>query len=86
MKKLVLGAALILAAVLAAVPLAAATGPNAHESAPATVSSAQGSRVVGYFIEWGIYGRGYRVKDVATSGSAARLTRSTTRSATSRRT
>ena len=74
MKKLVLGAALILAAVLAAVPLAAATGPTAHESAHAAVGSAHGSRVVGYFIEWGIYGRGYRVKDVATSGSAAKLT------------
>jgi chitinase len=30
-------------------------------------------RVVGYFTEWGIYGRSYLVKNVATSGSAARL-------------
>ena len=29
--------------------------------------------VVGYFIEWGIYGRQYFVKNVATSGSASRL-------------
>ncbi len=29
--------------------------------------------VVGYFIEWGIYGRQYLVKDVKTSGSAERL-------------
>jgi chitinase len=29
--------------------------------------------VVGYFTEWGIYGRNYLVKNVATSGSAARL-------------
>jgi chitinase len=31
------------------------------------------AKVVGYFIEWGIYGRGYFVKNVATSGSASRL-------------
>jgi chitinase len=31
------------------------------------------TQVVGYFIEWGIYGRQYLVKNVATSGSAARL-------------
>lgn len=31
-------------------------------------------RLVGYFIEWGIYGRGYFVKNVLTSGSADRLT------------
>ena len=74
MKRIALGAALILAAVLAAVPLAAGTAPTARDSTRATVSGAHESRVVGYFIEWGIYGRGYRVKDVATSGSAARLT------------
>jgi chitinase len=31
-------------------------------------------RLVGYFIEWGIYGAGYFVKNVLTSGSAERLT------------
>jgi chitinase len=31
------------------------------------------ANVVGYFIEWGIYGRQYFVKNVATSGSASRL-------------
>jgi len=31
------------------------------------------AKVVGYFIEWGIYGRQYFVKNVATSGSASRL-------------
>jgi chitinase len=36
-------------------------------------STAAGQEVVGYFISWGIYGRGYRVKDVATSGSASKL-------------
>ena len=33
----------------------------------------RGGEVVGYFIEWGIYGRQYLVKDVKTSGSAEDL-------------
>jgi chitinase len=36
-------------------------------------SGTRSTQLVGYFTEWGIYGRQYRVKDVATSGSAARL-------------
>jgi chitinase len=32
------------------------------------------ARLVGYFIQWGIYGRAYFVKNVLTSGSAQRLT------------
>ena len=31
-------------------------------------------QVVGYFAQWGIYARNYRVKDVDTSGAASRLT------------
>ena len=31
-------------------------------------------RVLGYFTQWGIYGRNYRVKNIDTSGSAAKLT------------
>lgn len=30
--------------------------------------------VAGYFTEWGVYGRNYQVKNIATSGSAAKLT------------
>ena len=33
-----------------------------------------GKRVVGYFAEWGVYGRNYHVKNIETSGSAAILT------------
>ncbi|WP_339328421.1 glycosyl hydrolase family 18 protein [Luteimonas aquatica] len=33
-----------------------------------------GKRVIGYFTQWGIYGRNYRVKNIDTSGSAAKLT------------
>jgi chitinase len=32
------------------------------------------SRLIGYFIEWGIYGRAYFVKNVLTSGSAEQVT------------
>ncbi|HEV8251211.1 MAG TPA: glycoside hydrolase family 18 protein, partial [Gaiellaceae bacterium] len=35
---------------------------------------AETGRVVGYYIQWGIYGRGYTVKNVETSGSADKLT------------
>ncbi|MEU8587892.1 glycoside hydrolase family 18 chitinase [Streptomyces sp. NPDC048664] len=33
-----------------------------------------GAVKLGYFTEWGIYGRGYNVKNVVTSGSAAKIT------------
>jgi chitinase len=33
-----------------------------------------GKNVVGYFAEWGVYGRNYHVKNIVTSGSAAKLT------------
>src|SRR5215218_1429558 len=56
-----------LVGLIAAVPLAAG-----HNDRPRY--HAGGGEVVGYYTSWGIYGRQYRVKDVATSGSAARLT------------
>ena len=59
----------VLAALAVAVPLAATGLPG-----PAARAKAAGRQVVGYFIEWGIYGRNYTVKDVKTSGSADRLT------------
>lgn len=31
-------------------------------------------RVIGYFTQWGIYGRNYRVRNIDTSGSAAKMT------------
>ncbi|WP_283135245.1 glycosyl hydrolase family 18 protein [Rhizohabitans arisaemae] len=33
-----------------------------------------GSKVLGYFVSWGIYARNYKVKNIDTSGSAAKLT------------
>jgi chitinase len=52
-----------------AVPLA-----TAGLSDSAAAKRGRAHAVVGYFIEWGIYGRNYKVKDVETSGSAERLT------------
>src|SRR6266545_219146 len=47
-------------------------------STPAAVARARGDdddkKLVGYFIEWGLYGRAYLVKNVVTSGSATKLT------------
>ncbi|MEU9152173.1 glycoside hydrolase family 18 protein [Streptomyces sp. NPDC048417] len=50
---------------------------TASAAAPSTPSAPQvqaGSKVVGYFTEWGVYDRKYLVKNVETSGSAAKLT------------
>ncbi|WP_332840086.1 glycosyl hydrolase family 18 protein [Stenotrophomonas sp. Iso1] len=46
-------------------------GPGSSEG---NTGSGDGKRVIGYFTQWGIYGRNYRVKNIDTSGSAARLT------------
>ncbi|QFZ23678.1 glycosyl hydrolase family 18 protein [Saccharothrix syringae] len=46
-------------------------------SAPVTASTSDlvdGHARVGYFVQWGIYGRQYFVKNLDTSGTAARLT------------
>lgn len=43
-------------------------------SSSSSVPKTGGKKVVGYFAEWGIYGRNYHVKNIQTSGSAAQLT------------
>ncbi|MEV5801210.1 glycoside hydrolase family 18 protein [Streptomyces collinus] len=53
--------------------LLAGAGP-ATAAAPTAPQLKAGSKVVGYFTEWGTYDRKYFVKNVETSGSAARLT------------
>jgi chitinase len=45
----------------------AASTPHAH-------AKGGEKKVVGYFIQWGIYGRGYAGKNIITSGSAGKLT------------
>ncbi|MFF4600060.1 glycoside hydrolase family 18 protein [Amycolatopsis sp. NPDC001319] len=59
-------AALALAAVAAPVSTAATAAPAAPQASV--------GKVVGYFTEWGVYDRNYHVKNVETSGSAAKLT------------
>ncbi|MER6140108.1 glycoside hydrolase family 18 protein [Streptomyces sparsogenes] len=51
---------------------AAKAGTTPGTKAGAT--AAAGNKVVGYFTEWGIYQRNYHVKNIETSGSAAKLT------------
>ncbi|WEB38979.1 glycoside hydrolase family 18 protein [Streptomyces yunnanensis] len=48
--------------------------PTATHPVTAARTAAAGNKVVGYFTNWGIYGRNYQVKNIETSGSAARLT------------
>jgi chitinase len=63
---------------LAAVALlAAGVVPAAVAATPmqdGTRTVAAGKKVVGYFTEWGVYDRNYHVKNIKTSGSAAKLT------------
>lgn len=53
---------------------------NASALSSAITVSTQGNppggnkRIIGYFAQWGIYGRNYRVKNIDTSGSAAKVT------------
>ncbi|WP_327335808.1 glycoside hydrolase family 18 protein [Streptomyces sp. NBC_01324] len=47
-----------------------AAAPAAAPAAP----TAAGSKVVGYFTDWGVYQRNYHVKNIETSGSADKLT------------
>jgi chitinase len=47
------------------------TSPTPTQSTPPATGS---KKVVGYFAEWGVYGRNYHVKNIETSGSAAKLT------------
>ena len=55
-----------------------AGNPSAQGTQISVTTSAGGGggskRVLGYFAQWGIYGRNYRVKNIDTSGSAAKLT------------
>jgi chitinase len=63
-----LSAVLLLAGCGSSAPSPAPVAPSAHPPDPA------GGHVVGYLTGWGVYGRNYQVKDVETSGTAAKLT------------
>ncbi|MFE4539867.1 glycoside hydrolase family 18 protein [Streptomyces scopuliridis] len=59
-------------AVLGVTLLSGAGSASAGETS--TTTAAAGSKVVGYFTNWGVYDRNYHVKNIETSGSAAKLT------------
>ncbi|MFG2122038.1 glycoside hydrolase family 18 protein [Streptomyces sp. NPDC048710] len=67
--------ALVAAACSAALGAGLLAGAGtATASAPVAPQLKAGSKVVGYFTEWGTYDRKYYVKNIETSGSAAKLT------------
>ena len=53
---------------------ASAQGGTVSATTLAGGGGTTGKRVIGYFTQWGIYGRNYRVKNIDSSGSAAGLT------------
>jgi chitinase len=54
--------------------LLASAGTAAAQNDVGPQEAAAGSKVVGYFTEWGVYDRNYHVKNIETSGSADKLT------------
>jgi len=55
-------------------PTTTPTTPPTTPTTPPTNNPGAGKNVVGYFAEWGVYARQYFVKNIVTSGSAAKLT------------
>ncbi|MEU7832577.1 glycosyl hydrolase family 18 protein [Nonomuraea sp. NPDC049129] len=47
---------------------------SAQVTGATTGCTGGGNKVLGYFVQWGVYQRGYHVKSIDTSGSAAKLT------------
>ncbi|MFE9861801.1 glycoside hydrolase family 18 protein [Streptomyces sp. NPDC005506] len=64
-------AACALSLVAGIAPAASASGSSASH---AHASGSAAYKRVGYFTQWGIYGRDFQVKDLDTSGAAAKLT------------
>lgn len=60
--------------VVAVLPALAGGSPAQAHDGPGGSSAHSPYRSVGYFTQWGIYGRNYQVKNVETSGTAAKLT------------
>jgi chitinase len=49
--------------------------PNSNSASGTTTGcTGGGNKLMGYFVQWGVYQRGYHVKNIHTSGSAAKLT------------
>jgi chitinase len=49
-------------------------GPTATFTRTPTPPPGGSNRILGYFVEWGVYARNYHVKNIVTSGSASKLT------------
>ncbi|MGW7366614.1 hypothetical protein ACWGI8_25035 [Streptomyces sp. NPDC054841] len=62
-------AAASLSLLTALAPAAAANGDRDHRPPAAHLY-----KRVGYFTQWGVYGRDFQVKDLESSGTAAKLT------------
>ncbi|MEV7414238.1 glycoside hydrolase family 18 protein [Streptomyces sp. NPDC089919] len=62
-----------LAPAASAVPAAASKAPTAP-AAPAGHHPGPAAKRVGYFTQWGVYGRDFQVQDLETSGTAGKLT------------
>jgi len=77
-----IGLLLFAAVLIASRTPAAAQGGDTATSQPTSVATSSATaasttppyNVIGYFVQWGIYARNYRIKQVETSGSAAKLT------------
>lgn len=50
------------------------TPTNTPVTPTPTQGGTSGGKILGYFAEWDVYGRNFHVKNIATSGSAAKLT------------
>ncbi|WP_026421973.1 glycosyl hydrolase family 18 protein [Actinokineospora inagensis] len=50
------------------------TKPSTTTTTTTTNPGGGGGKTIGYFVDWGVYGRNYHVKNIDTSGSAAKLT------------
>jgi len=49
--------------------------PNSNSASGSTTGcTGGGNKLMGYFVQWGVYARNYHVKNIHTSGSAAKLT------------
>ena len=76
-RRILAGVAALAVAASAAVTGIGLRDANAAESEAASAagsSAINGFRSVGYFAQWGVYGRGYQVKQIDTSGVADELT------------
>jgi chitinase len=68
---------LVMVLILTSVVAFLLMGPRpaaSQQPAATSASDSGGYKVIGYFVQWGMYARNYRVKQVETTGSAAILT------------